>query len=285
MEKLIPVYIPIRNEVKNNNLPATIESLRKAAIHAGVTLKILVVNDGSTDESSALAQKYADHVVDLENRGFSALGRPELADTHTTGLQKLRDFYPELRWIMVSGSDAIYNEDYFDHILKVLEEDKNVMVTGGIRKQAPKSAPNTVTGSGRFYRRELLEFMEFALPNFYSWESYPLYFSRAKGYTTYEIESAVFNTTRPHLGKVNWANYGIGMFEGGFILFYVMGRTLRRFLLGHPKQGIQLLKGWFIAHFTRRKYRYPKFIRKDIKKYQWKRILYYLSAKKINLFK
>ena len=290
----LPVYIPARNEgtkskpkagdgikfVKESNLEQTVNSLKKSAEMANVKLKTIVVNDGSTDNTSELANELVDFVIDLPNRGYSALGKPELSETHNEALQFIKLTY-DAPFVMVVGADTILDENYIKAILDEFKTNRNLMICGGL-SDVGNPAPNAVRGAGRIYRRQILDAIGWKLPYFHAWESYPIYYAQANGYETYTIHTVSFGQLRPSLSKVNWKNYGIGMYELGAILPYVFGRAAKHTLHGHFKRGSGLIYGYFIG-VLRHKPRYPKHVRKYVQKYQWKRIVYYISFGKINL--
>lgn len=299
----IAVYIPARNEAdasikdwlgnpsnddgiwtnyERYNISKTIKSLKDAADFVGATIDIVVINDGSRDNTSQVAKDLGAMVIDLPDRGFSALGRPELSETHNAGLSYIRKHFASADYIMVSGADTVYEMDYFLHILKEFKKNPKLMICGGRWIEGVKSSPRAVRGSGRIYKWDLMAHLDFKLPFLYSWESYPLYWAQASGFETYSLEESRFSSLRTPYGIVNWKYYGYGMYEIGFTFPYVFGRALKTFLAGKPTYAIKLVWGWIIAHFMKSINRYPKHVRKYIRGYQWARILKVLTLGKIN---
>ncbi|MGI9565895.1 MAG: glycosyltransferase [Nitrosopumilus sp.] len=83
-ENKIIVIIPVRNESKL--LGPTLDALKKQTL---VLHRIIVINDGSTDDTSSIAKKFNVEVVDLKDRGFRATGKPVLANVINKGLEKI----------------------------------------------------------------------------------------------------------------------------------------------------------------------------------------------------
>jgi glycosyltransferase involved in cell wall biosynthesis len=67
----VSVIIPAKNESKfiGNTLQAVEQSL-----------KIVVIDDGSSDDTASIAKNYTDNVIILPNTGMRAVGRPHLAE-------------------------------------------------------------------------------------------------------------------------------------------------------------------------------------------------------------
>ena len=207
----IAIYIPARNEENEDRLTKTIASLRRNAHVSKLSIGIIVVNDGSTDHTGKIAKHLADYVVTLPDRGYSALGLPELADTHNAGLKNIQLNYPDAKYIMVSGADTIYHEDYLRQVFDVMENNGEVVICGGQMQEGVKSAPRSVRGSGRFYSQKIMRLLEFELPHFYAWESYPLYLAQTIGYKTFAIDTASYTSLREPYQLIKWRNYDRGV--------------------------------------------------------------------------
>lgn len=270
---MLPIYIPARNE--GEGLRKVVESIRRTCKYANIEPYIVVVNDGSKDNTSEIAKELGCVVVDLPDRGYSALGKPELAETHNAGLQWIRQTVKEdeYDYIMVSGADTIYDEDYMMKVLKFFDDNPDVVITAGVLKGRTPS-PLAVTGTGRLYRKSFMKYeMYWKLIPYYSWETFPLYLAQVQGKMIKSVLDAEFTVNNIPHDRTNFTMYGIGMWEGGFIFPYVFGRAFKRVLKRKFKQGFQLMWGRYITANIRRPRKYPNRVRKHIKRYQWKRIL------------
>lgn len=225
---MLPVIIPAKNEEKN--LKETVDSLRNTAMFANQELYIVVVNDGSKDNTSIIAKKLGCHLVELADRGYSALGMPELADTHNAGFQYI-DKHLNINsydYLMVVGADTTFNNNYISLLLEEMKSNKNLVICGGVLNKI-KTNHDAVRGSGRLIRNTFWTLEGRKVPNqYYSWESYPLVFANSHGYETRTIYEAHMQTPREPMGIVDWKRYGIAMKENGSIFIYVFLRASKR---------------------------------------------------------
>jgi len=271
----IPVIIPARNE--SRRIGKTIDSLRRASQFAGIEVFIVVVDDGSKDDTSAVAESMNCHVIKLRDRGYSALGMPELADTHNAGFQFVATNYQETYdYVMVSGSDTTYADDYFKLLIEAFQSDSSLVMCAGVLDRFLTN-PMAVRGSGRIIKRSFWETQGSRLPNhLYAWESFPVVAANTLGYRTRTIYEARMNTDRPPLRSVDWKRYGIGMRENGSVFPYVALRAAKAAVQISPKAGFRLILGYFSSV----KNRYPEEMRQFVKNYQVGRILKYLKLKR-----
>ena len=271
----IPVVIPARNEEKR--LEKTIQSIRETAKFAGVEPYIVVVDDGSKDNTSAVAERLGCHVIRLKDRGYSALGRPELADTHNAGFDHIKSQSDmPYEYLMVSGSDTSYANDYLQILLEQMRKNEKLAMCSGVL-DGFYTNPMAVRGSGRIIRRTFWESIGSKLPNdLYAWESYPVVAANSGGFKTSTIYEARMQTDRPPLRSVDWKRYGIGMKENGSVLPYVILRGAKASIQISPKAGFRLILGYFSSV----KNRYPLEMRQFVSSYQKNRILSFLGIKR-----
>lgn len=271
--KKVAVMIPARNE--GSRLEATIKSLNEIAHVANVNIEIVVVDDGSKDNTADYAKNLGCHVVMRKDRGYSALGRPELADTHNDGFAFIEKNIPDYDYIMVSGANNTYKADYLQILLNKYAENSNLVMASGTEGVA--LAINAVRGSGRLIRKEFWKEIGCGVPNqFYSWESYPILYALAKGYDVQSFPEAIQQTSVESLGKVDYTNYGKGMREQGDILLYVLRRSfIEGLMTSRKKRSFQLIRGYFSLDIEL----YPSHIRKFVRRYQWKRVWTIISLR------
>jgi glycosyltransferase involved in cell wall biosynthesis len=271
----IPVVIPARNEEKR--LEKTIQSIRETSKFAGVEPYIVVVDDGSKDKTGDVARQLGCEVIRLRDRGYSALGRPELADTHNAGFEHIaskKDLPYE--FIMVSGSDTSYATDYLKILLDHMHKNQNLAMCSGVL-DGFYTNPMAVRGSGRIIRRSFWDSIGGKLPNdLYAWESFPVVAANTRGLKTSTIYEARMQTDRPPLRSVDWKRYGIGMKENGSVLAYVVLRGAKASFQISPKAGFRLILGYFSSV----KNRYPLEMRQFVSSYQKNRILSFFGIKR-----
>jgi glycosyltransferase involved in cell wall biosynthesis len=267
---MIPVVIPAKNE--KDCLANTVNSLKKTAEFANEELYIVVVDDGSKDNTSDIAKALNCHVVNLPDRGYSALGMPELADTHNAGFKYIdkhlsKDAY---EYLMVVGADTTFEPNYLTLLINAMKQDKELVICGGVLNKI-KTNYDAVRGSGRLIRNSFWTLEGREVPNkFYSWESYPLVFANAYGFKTRTIYEAIMHTPREPMAIVDWKKYGIAMKENGSIFIYVFLRASKRLIKGKDFHGFyRMIYGYLFSNPIR----YDKKLRGFNSKRQWKRIL------------
>jgi len=267
---MIPVVIPAKNEEKY--LAKTIKSLRETAEYAGEKLYIVVVNDGSKDKTLMIAKNLECHIVNLPDRGYSALGKPELADTHNAGYEYIDKNLNvnSYKYLMVVGADTYFAKDYLKLLIDAMEKDEKLVMCAGVENEIYTNY-DAVRGSGRLIKNSFWTKVGRRSKNIhYGWESYPLFFARAHGYKTRTINDAKMQTPREALAIVDWWNYGAQMKESGSILPYVVLRGLKRAIKdGDIKGGFRLIQGFLSAKVTP----YEKELRVHNSKKQWKKLL------------
>ena len=263
---MIPVVIPAKNE--QNNLENTINSLRETARYINEELFIVVVDDGSKDNTSKIAKGLGCHVVNLPDRGYSALGKPELADTHNAGFEYIDKHLGlnEYKYLMVVGADTIFENNYLKLLIEAMQKDEKLVMCAGVLNNI-KTNYDAVRGSGRLIRNSFWSKVGRRLPNiYYSWESYPIVFALANGYKTRTIYEAKMYTPREPMGSVDWARYGIAMRENGSIFIYVFLRAIKRFILSKDFKGFyRMLYGYLFSS--------PKLYSAELRKFNAKRQL------------
>jgi len=245
---MIPVIIPAKNE--KDNLKNTVISLNKTAKHANQELFIVVVDDGSKDNTSEIAKELGCHVVNLPDRGYSALGMPELADTHNAGFEYIDKHMPidSYDYLMVVGADTTFEINYITLLLKAMEEDEKLVMCAGVLNGI-KTNYDAVRGSGRMIRNSFWTLEGRKVPNiFYSWESYPLVFANTYGFKTRTIYDANMYTPREPMAIVDWVKYGIAMRENGSIFIYVSLRALKRLVKSRDFYGFyRMIYGYLFS--------------------------------------
>lgn len=266
---MIPVVIPAKNE--KDNLQDTIDSLRATAKFAKQELFIVVVDDGSHDNTASIAKALKCHLVSLPDRGYSALGMPELADTHNAGFHYI-DQHLEVdtyEYLMVVGADTTFELDYLSILLDNMRKDQELVMCAGILNGI-RTNYDAVRGTGRIIRNSFWTKLGRKLPNyFYSWESYPLVFANANGFKTRTIYNAIMFTPREPMKIVDWKRYGISSKENGSIFIYVFLKALKRLFQNKDIQGsYRLLYGYLFSSPVL----YDKKLRKFNRNRQFKRL-------------
>lgn len=108
-QPLVSVVIPCYNQEKY--LKETVESVLKSRY---TSFEILIVNDGSTDHSLALAQNLADQHSSIRVLSFENGG---VAKARNLGIQAARGPY-----ILPLDGDDLIHENYIEEAVKILEQ-------------------------------------------------------------------------------------------------------------------------------------------------------------------
>ena len=271
---IIPIVIPARNE--EMRLEKTISSIRNMFSAADMDAYIVVVDDGSKDQTPEIAEKLGCKVVRLKDRGYSALGMPVLADTHNAGFEFITtNVKEEYKYLMVIGSDTEFATNYLTMLLHEMNTDPQLAMCSGVL-DGFKTNPMAVRGSGRIIRQTFWEKAGSKLPNFYyAWESYPIVLANTLGFKTRTIYEARMQTDRPPMRSVDWKRYGIGMQENGSLFIYVLLRAIRTTFKVNLKSGIRLIYGYFV----KTEQRFPSELRAYVSNYQKRRILNFLHLR------
>lgn len=89
---------------------------------------VIVVNDGSTDDSLAVVKEYSSasslviDIADKENGGVSS--------ARNAGFELLLDKYPEIEWVCLCDSDDLWHEDKLEKQLSVIDADPSIDCLG-----------------------------------------------------------------------------------------------------------------------------------------------------------
>ncbi len=217
----------------------TIESMRKQTrpIH-----KIIVIDDGSQDNTSEIAKQANCEVINLPFHRESYVSRPELAQVWNEGFKLAEKYNPT--YILVSGADTLYPPNYLEKILQYFDSD-TVIVSGSIEGQ-PRN-DNYPRGSGRVVEVVFWKKVSgLRYPVSYAWEDYIVYKARELGYKTKSIPDVVFHSRRLTLNVNTAGNSGKAMRELGYYWVHALARSVSLFIR-NPSAGSNMFFG-YITH-------------------------------------
>ena len=234
--KKIIVIIPARNESKF--LDNTLEALKKQTY---VPHRIIVINDGSTDNTSDIAKKSHVEVLDLDNRGFRATGEPVLANVINKGLEKI--LVDECHYIMILGADHILPPNYISKIIAIMEEKESLVIASGTIK-GESQRDTSPRGSGRIIKYEFWKKLGLHYPSWYGFESYIVYKALVESYQVKVVRDVIGWSQRPTGKTTNYKSYGKAMRALGYHPLYALGRIILT-LKHHPKGAIKMTLGYF----------------------------------------
>ena len=229
------MIIPARNE--SRFLEKTLESLKNQTLHP---YRIIVINDGSTDNTADVAKKFDVEISTLEDRGFRATGEPVLANVINKGLEKVKE--GECNYLMILGADHIIPRNYISKIISIMEEKKDVVIASGIIK-GESQRNNSPRGSGRIIRYDFWKKIGLQYPCWYGFESYIVYKALVDSYQVKVVRDAIGWSQRPTGKTTNYKSYGKAMRALGYHPLYALGRIVLS-LKHNPREAIDMLRGY-----------------------------------------
>jgi glycosyltransferase involved in cell wall biosynthesis len=212
----VDVVVPARNEQKR--IKNTLISLKEQTLKP---TEIIVVNDGSTDETAIISRTYADVVINFPYHAESYAGRPELAKVLNEGLKRVPD---DCNYVLIIGADHSLHEKYVEEVIsRMIKED--VKIASGYIKGEPYH-PEMPRGSGRIYNFEFFKKIGF-FPVNWGWEAYVLFKAMQMGCKVKCYRDVDAGEVRPtNMSKKKLYYYGKAMRALGYDFRYALGRVV-----------------------------------------------------------
>jgi glycosyltransferase involved in cell wall biosynthesis len=213
-----------------------LESLKRQT----VDLFLVVVNDGSLDNTGKVASEQADVVVNLPRHEKSWTGRPELAKVTNAGFEVLRK--KDISYVLISGADAVYPSNYVEEITSRMRDGKIVLASGFAEGDVSRSL--TPRGCGRVIERQWFENVGFRYPENYNFEGYLVYKALSQGRKVTVFRDLRFKLSRKtRLSQRKLYLWGKGMRALNYWWPYAIGRII---LIGlrQPRNGYEMLRGY-----------------------------------------
>jgi glycosyltransferase involved in cell wall biosynthesis len=234
-EKRIIVVIPARNE--SEFLGHTLDALKKQTL---VPYRIILVNDGSTDDTSDIARKFNVEVFDVDDRGFRATGQPILANVINRGLENILD--NECQYIMILGADHIIPANYISKIITIMEKNDSLVIASGVIK-GESQRDTSPRGSGRIIKYDFWKKLGLRYPCWYGFESYIVYNALVNSYQVKVVRDVIGWSQRPTGKTTNYKNYGKAMRALGYHPLYLLGRIILT-VKNNPKGALKMISGY-----------------------------------------
>ena len=234
--KKIIVIIPARNEDKF--LATTLNALKKQTMKP---YRILVVNDGSTDNTSDIAKQFKCETFNLTDRGFRATGQPILANVINKGLENISD--DECDYILILGADHVIPPNYVSEIILHMEENSSIVIASGVIKNELQN-DTSPRGSGRIVKYRFWKNLGLKYPSWYGFESYIVYNALINSYHVKVVRDVVGWSQRPTGKTTDYKSYGKAMRALGYHPLYALARIvlmLKRDLKGAINMGLGYL--------------------------------------------
>lgn len=234
------IVIPARNEEKY--LRSTLLSIKNQSIPPN---RIIVVNDGSIDGTLEIANSLANVIINLPDRGHTALGSTEIVKVFNKGLEKIS---VNTDYVLICGADDVLPKNYVEVILTEMKRDPKLVIISGSIKGDPvyvDALPRGTRIVKTFFWRSIND-MQY--PQVFGWESWLVYKALQMGYRVKRIPHLYIKSQRhPIEGALKRAyTKGIAMRLLGYGWFSMFGRAFRYFLL-KPDSGIKMISGFIYA--------------------------------------
>lgn len=213
-----------------------LESLR------GQTLRLflVVVNDGSLDDTGDVSSRYADVVVDLPRHEENWTVLPELAGVFNAGFDVVKE--EDVGYVLISGADGVYPPNYVEEIVRRMEKEDVVLASGVPESESSLSL--TPRGCGRVVNAEWFRDVGFRYPLNYAFEGYLVYKALSQGRKIAVFPNLKFKLSRgTRFSRRKLYLEGKGMKALNYWWLYAFGRAVLA-ELRHPLNGFALLKGY-----------------------------------------
>ena len=230
--------IPARNEEKY--LARTLEFLYKQTIKPKI---VVVVNDGSVDNTAYVAERYGCMVVNLPFHRESWLGRPELASVLNAGLKVLRSH--DIDYVLILGADTLLPSNYIEKLITYMERNKKVVIGSG-RIFGERYRASFPRGSGRLVNASWWrELNNMKYPIIWGWESWLVFKAIQQGYEAKCFKDLImFSQRKTKLSPLKAKYIGMAMKSLGYWTPFALARCFRASIKS-PKLGLHMLAGYF----------------------------------------
>lgn len=227
------------------HISATIQSLLDQSLRP---IRIIVVNDGSSDSTLEIVNKYS-----LEHASVRLISRPDngydirrVPSNLNLALDSARDL--ESDYVMISGDDCVYPSSYVQSIVARMEEDSRLVVASGRPSEAGlHSDEHSPSGSGRIVCTPYLREVGFRFPVKAGWEAWLLYEAEQHGYRSRLFREVGYAHVRPRGSTHHFTYWGAAMYTLGYHPLYALGRIVRNLV---KRASVKSALGLFVGYLT-----------------------------------
>jgi glycosyltransferase involved in cell wall biosynthesis len=237
------VIVTTRNGA--STIKQTIDSILNQSLQAA---QICVVDDGSTDETSNILSASLNRdklkIVSRPDRGYDIRRVPANLNLAYSTLNAA------FHYLMISGDDCIYAEDYARSIISHMVLDPKIVVASGRPRTGGSLLPEHFpSGSGRMVRHSFWHSVGGRYPQKVGWEAWLLYKALQEGFSTRVYADLIYEHLRPRGSMHQFAYWGSAMYSLGYHPLYALGRVAKNFAKRQiPLAGsVSMLSGYLRA--------------------------------------
>jgi poly-beta-1,6-N-acetyl-D-glucosamine synthase len=255
-------------------------------------VKWVIVDDGSTDNTSAIIQCFAVKfpwitMVKIQGQGVRERGG-NVIRVVAEGLKKLEEPHD---FIVKLDADVSFHPEYFEKLFEKFYENPKLGIAGGVilvpdgndwvKERIPA---DHVRGATKVYRKACYDEID-GIPVVNGWDSIDEWRAQMKGWKTQSFEDIVLYQHRTTGGVEGWyrGNKRLGEFAYylNYIFPYIIARSLFRSTYERPLllAGLAILYGYLESWFTRK----PQFDDPELLRYihqkQWNRLMFWRGGK------
>ena len=232
------------------HLESTINSLLKQTLQP---LRIIVVDDGSTDSTSIILKNYAEQwskivkVISLPDKGYDIRRVPSNINLAS---QSAADTSIAAEYFMISGDDCSYPKDYAHDLISRMMSQRAVVVSSGRpRSGGSVSEEHSPSGSGRMIKCSFWKAVGGRYPIRAGWETWLLYKAQEEGLRVKLFGDLIFDHLRPRGTVHQFTYWGASMHVLGYNPLYALGRIAKNLVNRQVsfKGSLNMLRGYVQA--------------------------------------
>jgi len=212
---------------------------------------IFIIDDGSTDRTQEilheLKERYSPiiQLAALPDRGYDIR---RVVHNLNVAIQVAEELDVEADYMLISGDDCIYPQNYVEYLVDEMERDRDLVVVSGSILEPGRSrrffAPH---GSGRIVRSSFFRQLGNRYPPQYGYETWLLYEALRLGFKVRNFGELSFKHLR-RLGSLHaFEDWGLAMRCLGFHPLEVLRRCLSDLDSQHisPRDCFKMLRDYF----------------------------------------
>jgi glycosyltransferase involved in cell wall biosynthesis len=233
----VVVVIVARNE--EEHIKTTLSTIRNQDYR--LLKQIIVVDDGSTDKTSEIAETFGCTVISLPFHEKSLVARPQLAERWNAGFTAAMKYNPD--YIFTSGADHKFPPSHLQTLVERMRSDPSLVIASGVIGNG-KNTIKTPTGSGRLIKTSFWrKAKEIAYPIEQGWEAWILFKAMEMGFKVRVFQDLTTEARPVSMTPHKALGHGKGMWALGYNWKYAVAR-IGLLLLKKPKSALFMLSGW-----------------------------------------